>query len=79
MTIEYTSYANGGPCSVPVRSFPMLGLLRPAVKPDTRTLAERFAFYRERNPAPLAYFFARRWHVGDTYSVPESIALAVLP
>ena len=78
MTIIYTSYANGGPCSVPVRSFPMLGLLLSG-KPDTRTLAERFAFYRERNPAPLAYFFARRWHVGDTYSVPESIALAVLP
>ena len=76
MTIIYTSYANGGPCSVPVRSFPMLNL--PARK-DTRTLAERYAFYRERNPAPLAYFFARRWHVGDTYSVPESIALAVLP
>ena len=37
MTIIYTSYANGGPCSVPVRSFPMLGLLRPKLRPTGKT------------------------------------------
>jgi len=27
------------------------------------TLLERFTFYRQRNAAPLAYYFARKFHV----------------
>lgn len=38
------------------------------------TLQQRFSFYRERNPAPLAYFFARQHHVGISYRVPEFLA-----
>lgn len=38
------------------------------------TLQQRFAFYCERNPAPLAYYFARQHHAGTTYRVPEFLA-----
>lgn len=37
-------------------------------------LAKRFAFYRERNAAPLAYYFARVHHVAtfcDRNSRPQ--------
>ncbi len=38
------------------------------------TLMQRFKFYRERNAAPLAYFFARKFHVAtlcDRNSRPQ--------
>ena len=34
------------------------------------TLQQRFTFYRERNAAPLAYYFARKRHAAG-YRVPE--------
>jgi len=39
------------------------------------TLLQRFHFYLERNAAPLAYYFARRKHVGNDYAVPEFLVL----
>ena len=39
------------------------------------SLIQRFAFYKERNAAPLAYYFARRKHVGNDYAVPEFLVL----
>ena len=36
-----------------------------------RSLMDRFRFYRERNAAPLAYYFARKHHVAGEYAVPE--------
>lgn len=38
------------------------------------TLQQRFKFYRERNAAPLAYYFARRKHAPG-YTVPEWLVL----
>ena len=40
------------------------------------TLLERFRFYRERNAAPLAYYFARKRHVNGAYRVPEFLVWA---
>lgn len=37
------------------------------------TLAQRFAFYKQRNATPLAYYFARKRHAVG-YRVPESLA-----
>lgn len=39
------------------------------------TLQERFHFYRERNAAPLAYYFARQHHVAGSYGVPYFLVL----
>ena len=47
---------------------------------NMKTLQQRFAFYKEVNPAPLAYYFARRRHVGDSgYVVPEFLVLWIGP
>jgi hypothetical protein len=40
------------------------------------TLLQRFRFYKQRNAPALAYYFARRKHVGDGYSVPEFLVVA---
>jgi hypothetical protein len=40
------------------------------------SLLQRFAFYKQINAAPLAYYFARRKHVAGAYSVPEFLTLA---
>ena len=40
------------------------------------TLQQRFTFYRERNAAPLAYYFARRKHATG-YTVPDWLAYYV--
>jgi len=39
------------------------------------SLIQRFAFYKERNAAPLAYYFARSKHVAGSYAVPEFLVL----
>ncbi len=49
-------------------------------------LEVRFRFYKERNAAPLAYFFARQKHVAevgktdwrDDYKVPEFLVLTYM-
>lgn len=41
------------------------------------TLTQLFAFYKERNAAPLAYYFARRRHASG-YTVPEFLAYLML-
>lgn len=40
------------------------------------SLLQRFAFYKERNAPPLAYYFARKHHVAGSYSVPEFLVVA---
>lgn len=40
------------------------------------TLEQRFQFYKLRNAAPLAYYFARVKHVAGVYAVPEFLVLA---
>ena len=38
------------------------------------TLQERFKFYRERNAAPLAYYFARQKHAAG-YTAPSFLVV----
>jgi hypothetical protein len=39
------------------------------------TLLQRFKFYKQRNAAPLAYYFARQKHAAGVYAVPYFLVL----